>query len=230
LFDEIEKNLKDFYEDLTDEKIPAVRNVSELRIAWMPFSLGVLAYASQPAVISVPWVTSPPSSPNARYDGVVTDYCENPTFFCDAMLGGLARWLRAAGYDARFEYGIDDGDLVNRCEGDGLILLSCDGPMFERNVIKSGQVRALRLPRGLSNTEALRFVHDELGLSVGKPRCMACGGRLDEVPKHTVASEAPPLAYRNCEQFWRCQRCGRLLWQGTHWQNISRRLRELNSP
>ena len=31
-------------------------------------------------------------------------------FFCDAMLGGLARWLRAMGYDAAFEYGIDDGD------------------------------------------------------------------------------------------------------------------------
>jgi len=34
------------------------------------------------------------------------------TFFCDAMLGGLARWLRAAGYDAEYEYGIDDGGHV----------------------------------------------------------------------------------------------------------------------
>jgi len=153
-----------------------------------------------------------------------------PRFFCDAMLGGLARWLRAAGYDALFEYGIDDGDLVDRCRADGRILLSCDGPMFQCNVIKSAQVRALRVPRGLSNVEALRFVRGELGLSIGKPRCMACGGELEEVPKHTVAGEAPPLAYRNCERFWRCQRCGRLLWQGTHWQKISRRLAELDEP
>lgn len=31
-----------------------------------------------------------------------------PRFACDAMLGGLARWLRAAGYDATWTYGIED--------------------------------------------------------------------------------------------------------------------------
>ena len=59
---------------------------------------------------------------------------------------------------------------------------------------------------------------------------MACGGQLDEVPKHSVTGEAPPLAYRNCDRFWRCRRCGKLLWHGTHWQRISRRLEELPEP
>lgn len=160
----------------------------------------------------------------------MTDADLTPTFFCDAMLGGLARWLRAAGYDALFEYGIDDGDLVRRCLADGRVLLSCDGPMFERNVIKSGEVAALRVPRGRSNTEALRFVFESLGLSVlPAPRCMACGGELAEVPKHSVAGEAPPLAYKNCDAFWRCGRCGKLLWRGTHWQRISRQLGQINT-
>ena len=35
-----------------------------------------------------------------------------PRFACDAMLGGLARWLRAAGYDACWQEGIDDGELI----------------------------------------------------------------------------------------------------------------------
>ncbi len=143
------------------------------------------------------------------------------------MLGGLARWLRAAGYDAAFEYGIDDGELVARAEAAGAVLLSCDGPLFERNVIKSGQVRALQVPRQLGNVEALRFVLTELSLPLGDPRCMACGGELAEVPKHTVMAEAPPLAFRNCERFWRCGRCGKLLWRGTHWKKISRRLAEV---
>ena len=37
-----------------------------------------------------------------------------PEILCDAMLGGLARWLRAAGYDAGFAYGIEDRALVRR--------------------------------------------------------------------------------------------------------------------
>lgn len=147
-----------------------------------------------------------------------------PAFFCDAMLGGLARWLRAAGYDAAFEYGIDDGELIARTQADGRILLSCDGPLFERNVIRNGQVRALRIPRQLRNVPALRFVLEQLHLPLREPRCMACGGQLAEVPKHTVAGEAPPLAFRNCDDFWRCSRCGKLFWHGTHWQKITKRL------
>ena len=122
------------------------------------------------------------------------------------MLGGLARWLRAAGYDAAFEHGIDDGELVARAERTGDVLLSCDGPLFERTVLRTGEVRSLRVPRQLSNVEALRFVLGRLHLPLRDPRCMACGGELIEVPKHTVIGEAPPLAFRHCRQFWRCDR------------------------
>jgi len=153
---------------------------------------------------------------------------EQPAFFCDAMLGGLARWLRAAGYDAAFEYGIDDGELVNRARSTGRMILSSDGPLFERNVIKSGRVPALYVPQQLSKLEQLEFVLGELKLEVRSSRCMACGGELVEVLKHDVMGEAPPLAYRSCRRFWRCVRCGKLLWRGTHWEKITRRLRELS--
>jgi len=149
------------------------------------------------------------------------------TFFCDAMLGGLARWLRAAGYDAEYEYGIDDGELIRRATKSGAMILSSDGPLFERNVVKDGTVRALYVPQQLGKLEQLDFVLRELGLPVRTARCMACGGQLAEVPRHTVLGEAPPLAFRNCRRFWRCQRCGKLLWHGTHWQRIEKRLSEI---
>jgi uncharacterized protein len=145
-------------------------------------------------------------------------------FFCDAMLGGLARWLRAVGYDAAYEYGIDDGELLRKASASGAMVLSSDGPLFERNVIKSNEVRALYIPQQLSKLEQLRFVVGRLSLRRLPPRCMACGGALDEVPRHSVMGEAPPMAFRCCERFWRCQRCGRLLWRGTHWDRIERRL------
>jgi len=143
------------------------------------------------------------------------------------MLGGLARWLRAAGCDAEFEYGIEDGVLVDRARKARRVLLSSDSRLFERNVIKNGEIRALFVPRGLDKLAQLEFVMRELGLGLGEPRCMACGGELREVPKHEAAGEAPPLAFRNCDRFWRCARCGKLLWHGTHWQKVARRLREV---
>ena len=144
-------------------------------------------------------------------------------FLCDAMLGGLARWLRAAGYDAEFEYGIDDGELIERAGKSGRMILSSDGPLFDRNVIKNGQIKALYIPQQLGKLQQLQFVLKKLHLKLRSGRCMACGGKLTEVPKHDVMSEAPPLAFRNCQKFFRCSRCGKLLWHGTHWQRITRR-------
>lgn len=143
------------------------------------------------------------------------------------MLGGLARWLRAAGYDADFEYGIGDAELIDLAARTGRMILSSDGPLFDRNIIKNGTVRALFVPQQLSRQQQLRFVVGRLGLRPGKPRCMSCGGELAEVPKHSIMGEAPPLAYRSCDRFWRCGRCGKLLWHGTHWQKIILRLAEI---
>ncbi len=152
-----------------------------------------------------------------------------PAFICDAMHGGLARWLRAAGYDALFEYGIDDRDLIAQAQETARVILSSDGPLFERNIIKDGAVQALYVPQQLSKLDALAFVLAEMKLPLRPSRCMSCGGELAEVPKHTVIDEAPPLAFKNCDQFWRCSRCGKLLWQGTHWQKITKALENITS-
>ncbi len=142
------------------------------------------------------------------------------------MLGGLARWLRAAGYESHFEYGIADRELVRRAqEGKGM-LLSSDGPLFERTVIRRGVLPALYIPQQMNNLQQLAFVMARLKLPLLEPRCMSCGGELLSLPKHEVMDEAPPLAYRHCSVFFRCRSCGKLFWRGTHWQKIQQRLEQ----
>ena len=51
-------------------------------------------------------------------------------FACDAMLGGLARWLRAAGYDASWRVDISDPDLIRLSRDEGRTLLSSDTGIF----------------------------------------------------------------------------------------------------
>jgi uncharacterized protein len=51
-------------------------------------------------------------------------------FACDAMLGGLARWLRAAGYDASWHPGIDDRDVIRLSRDERRMLLSSDTGIF----------------------------------------------------------------------------------------------------
>ena len=149
---------------------------------------------------------------------------EGPAFWCDAMLGGLARWLRAAGYDAALVEGIDDVDLVRRALADGRVLLTADTQLVRHGAICSGRVRALLVPPGRSKFEQLQFVVRSLGLERRQARCMACGGRLDAIPKESARPEVPPRTYQWCHAFYRCGRCAKVFWRGTHWDRIAARL------
>jgi hypothetical protein len=150
-------------------------------------------------------------------------------FVCDAMLGGLSRWLRAAGYDAEFEHGIEDSALVARARETGRVLLSSDRGIFERTWVRDGHVRAIFVPRGLDKTAQLRFVLGALGLPLCAPRCMRCSGALARLAKEEAAGEAPARTYASVDDFFRCTRCGQLFWYGTHWERISRTLAEAAS-
>jgi uncharacterized protein len=141
-------------------------------------------------------------------------------FACDAMLGGLARWLRAAGYDATSSDDIDDWDLIRLARREGRMLLTCDTGIFKIGIIRDGDVPALLIPHGLKKREQLRWVMDRLQLTPGEPRCMACGGELIEVAKESVKDIAPPRSYAWLERFFKCGRCGKLFWRGTHWEGI----------
>src|SRR5262245_6299021 len=107
-------------------------------------------------------------------------------FACDAMLGSLARWLRAAGYDAFWREGIDDRELVRLAQAEGRTLLSSDTGIFLYTVVRDGVLPALFLPHKLSTQEQLAFVFDKFDLAIRPPRCMVCGGELAEVNKEQV--------------------------------------------
>jgi hypothetical protein len=145
-----------------------------------------------------------------------------PAFACDAMLKGLARWLRAFGYDATWRYGIEDAVVVAHARDEGRILLTSDGGLMQRRAVKEGAPRALFIPHDLSVGGQLRLVVGAFGLQRRRPRCMRCGGVLERVPKESVVAEAPPKTYRWLDEFYRCARCGGLFWKGTHWRRITR--------
>jgi uncharacterized protein with PIN domain len=151
----------------------------------------------------------------------------DPRFACDAMLGGLARWLRAAGYDACWKEGIDDWELIRLARREARVLLSSDTGIFRVGIVRDGDVPALMVPHGLSKQQQLAFVLERLHLAPRSPRCMACGGELLEVPREQARDRAPPRTFDWVEHFHECARCGQLFWQGTHWRKIAAQLEQL---
>ncbi len=147
-----------------------------------------------------------------------------PAFICDAMLGGLARWLRAAGYSARFDVQIRDGELVRRALEEGHCLLTSDSGILERYAVSEGLVQCVFIPLGLSPLEQLAHVLASLGLPIGAPRCMVCDGQLESVPLAQVRDRVPTKVRQARDRFFRCRGCDKVYWHGTHWERIEERL------
>lgn len=149
---------------------------------------------------------------------------EEPAFFCDAMLGGLARWLRAAGYSARFDVHVRDGELVRRALEERRCVLTSDSGIMERYAVSGGLVRCVFVPRGLPTMRQLAHVMGALALELRDSRCMDCDGELEEVTLARVEAQVPEKVKDTCREFFRCAGCGKAYWRGTHWQSIRRRL------
>jgi uncharacterized protein with PIN domain len=148
-------------------------------------------------------------------------------FLCDVGLGGLARWLRAAGYEAFWYPDLEDAELLRRAQSLEATVLTTDSLMMERGVLRDGVIPGLWLPPVWSNEEQLAIVLREFELPLKASRCMICGGELNSVPMEAVRERIPPKTARWLNDYFQCAHCGRLFWHGTHWQRIQTALATL---
>ena len=143
-----------------------------------------------------------------------------PRIACDAMCGGLARWLRLLGVDTVYAPAIEDAELVQLALAEGRTVVSSDQKLFERRVLASGELPGICLPVGLPLREQVRFVARRLRLRPGFPRCTRCNGKLQPVGRAEIADVVPARSLVWARRFYRCERCAHVFWEGTHWRRI----------
>jgi uncharacterized protein with PIN domain len=153
------------------------------------------------------------------------DEAHIPRFLCDPSLAGLARWLRAMGYEAGLAAGVPGYRLPDEALRRGLVLLTTEAEVLDRRIVADGSLTAVWVPSALTMSEQLHLVALELGLTLREPRCMACGGTLVPTPKDEVRSRIPPRTALWKDEYFVCAGCGQLFWRGTHWERIEATLR-----
>jgi len=191
------------------EETPLARTLAD---AWVrELEAAKKAWAARPAV-------GVPPPPWARFD-------ETWRFLCDPSLAGLARWLRAAGYEASPAPGVPGHRLPDEALRRGLVLLTTEAEVLDRRIVADGTLVAVWVPSVLTMSEQLHLVALELGLTLREPRCMACGGTLVPTPKEDVRPRIPPRTALWKDEYFVCAGCGQLFWRGTHWERIEATLR-----
>jgi uncharacterized protein len=151
-------------------------------------------------------------------------------FFAEAMLGRLARWLRVLGYDTSYEKFISDESLIARVLTEHRWLLTRDGYLVRRRVLRDRQTLIVsdHLEDQLQQLRA--ELHLELDLSDRTPsRCASCNNILKMIPHEKAALLVPAYVASLHTRFVQCPNCGRIYWPGTHWTHMLTRLQELRT-
>ena len=142
-------------------------------------------------------------------------------FLVDSHLGKVAKLLRFLGFDAEIMVG-DYYELAARALREGRVLLTRREEARKKNLVKA-LVFKEREPELIVKRviEALKLEGEVKPFS----RCPVCNVPLEEVSKEEVKGLVPPFVYQTHDQFSRCPRCGRVYWEGSHVEDIKRRLR-----
>lgn len=141
-----------------------------------------------------------------------------PRFVADAHLGGLAHLLRMAGFDTLYRNDFDDREIVSLAVAEGRIVLTRD-----RELLKLRELTHGCFVHALKPAQQFREILTRLDL-FGSLRpftlCLECNRPLRAIDKALVAERLPPRVRERYERFTTCDACGRLYWEGSHWQHM----------
>ncbi|HEV8628872.1 MAG TPA: Mut7-C RNAse domain-containing protein [Thermoanaerobaculia bacterium] len=151
---------------------------------------------------------------------------DEPRLIADAMLGGLARWLRALGLDVAYDPALDDAGLVATAVREGRLILTRDRKLVERRLARCHLLIASdQVP------EQLRQVLDALALTLDPARllsrCLRCNAPLVELAAEEALPRVPPFVARTQRRFRECPQCHRVYWAATHATRMRQRLASL---
>jgi uncharacterized protein with PIN domain len=152
----------------------------------------------------------------------VTEGVGTQKFVADHMLGSLARWLRIMGYDTVYDKSLDDPGIANLARTESRFILTRDRELAKEPGALMIEADDLDLQlKAIAEKYGLKF-HDDL------IRCSACNGELANLDKAQVKESVPEGAFENNDKFWKCSKCGKVYWKGTHWHGIMDRFRRLS--
>jgi len=141
-----------------------------------------------------------------------------PRFVADAHLGKLARHLRLAGFDCLWSRDWDDGALVDAAVAEDRIVLTRDKGVLRRRAVARG-----RFVRAVESEAQLAEVVRAFGLRAQlRPfsRCRECNVPLEDATKGAVEALLPEKVRALYTRFRRCPGCGRVYWEGTHFERL----------
>jgi uncharacterized protein len=148
-------------------------------------------------------------------------------FVLDVHLGKLAKSLRLLGFDTLYSNTLDDGTISKIARDQGRIILTRDRGLLKRRIVSHGY-----LVRSKESDEQLAEVIARFDLEnriAPFSMCMECNVPLVRIPGERIAGRVPEKVFEKYDRFSECPICGRIFWQGTHWEHMQARIESVRA-
>ena len=160
-------------------------------------------------------------------------------FVTDRMLGKLSTWLRILGHDTVYAAAItikkgdkdEDNAIAAFAAREARILLTRDKDLVA-SARKKG-VHCIYMKNDEVMEQLQELLHHSLNINIEPVplRCSECNARIRKVEAGEEDmlrdSGYVPTSMIGQWDFWACERCGRIYWEGSHWRDMKERLRQL---
>ena len=146
-------------------------------------------------------------------------------FIVDVNLGKLAQKLRLLGFDSLYKNDLLDKEIVDISLQQRRIILTRDKGILKNSAVTHGYwVRSDNPQKQI--TEVVKYFQLKHNF---KPftRCSTCNGLLQKVTKMQLQDSLPADTLQDYELFMACKGCGKLYWQGCHYDRICEWIKNL---
>ena len=147
-------------------------------------------------------------------------------FLADRMLGKLAKELRMLGYDTIYYRGENTYPLIKLAREEGRVILTRNTKLIP----KRPEDRIIRVMEDKSALQLRELIQKKV-ISLNEEnlfsRCLLCNVLLDEISRKEAEGKVPDFIFYQQKEFSRCPQCLRIYWQGSHQDNMQKKVEEL---
>lgn len=139
-------------------------------------------------------------------------------FALDVHLGKCARYLRLLGFDSAYAPDWDDAAIIDLALAQRRIILTRDRGILKHNRVTHGYW--LRSHQPLEQVREVLRAFDLFSQIRPFTRCMDCNGVISRVAKARLRDRVDPGILQRFKAFRQCRDCGKVYWQGSHYQRM----------
>jgi uncharacterized protein with PIN domain len=139
-------------------------------------------------------------------------------FMMDGHLGKLSKYLRLCGFDTLLDTGLTDSAIIDLSLKEHRIILTRDRGLLKNKRVTHGYWVRSTMPEEQLKEVLQRFdLRNNLHPFI---RCMECNGILKDVAKEDIMNDLLPKTRYYYERFKKCIPCGRIYWEGSHYEKM----------